>query len=338
MNTFTKEESPEKYWRSLILYGANVATYKFALGKSLLVLSKNNNQKIHQNDLAIEFSRHMCEHLKTGKNQCTNKISSFIDACNAFNINKISHDQLISETKNTGFRYVLDAFHTLKGGQVTKKFYDIEGKGKNRSLILTDYLFELAESLQFENLKQEVEARWKLVEDTWTFGTGSSISPVSYDIDTKDLYVDDISTYRRNLTAAKYAFIGYQSGKCFYCFENILVDEKINCDVDHFIPFTLRYRINANLNGVWNLVLSCSNCNRGSNGKLHRIPKIKYLERLNKRNNYLIASNHPLSNTIIRQTGNDDYSRNKFLNKIYKNALEHIKEIWEPMNEIEFSY
>lgn len=49
-----------------------------------------------------------------------------------------------------------------------------------------------------------------------------------------------------------------------------------------------------NLNGVWNLVLACPNCNRGANGKFAKVPSIKYLERLHKRNEFLISSHHPL--------------------------------------------
>ena len=33
----------ENYWRSIILFGRNVASYKFALGKSLLELSQQGN-------------------------------------------------------------------------------------------------------------------------------------------------------------------------------------------------------------------------------------------------------------------------------------------------------
>jgi hypothetical protein len=337
-NNSFNDYSAEHYWRSLILYGVNVATYKFALGKSLLELVQTKKDKISADELAIVFSKNVCEHVKSGKSQCTNKISAFIDSCRAYNNNIITQDQLISETKKAGFRYVLDAFHGLNGGQISKRFYDIDGTGKNRTLILTDNIFELAQLTQFENLNHEVEARWRLVEDAWTFGTGNINNPVLFDTETKGLYVEDVSTYRRDLTAARNAFIGYQKGKCFYCFDDILIGENINCDVDHFIPFTLRYRIKGNLNGVWNLVLACSNCNRGENGKFHSIPKQKFLERLNIRNNYLIASNHPLSNTIKNQTGQDDRSRASFLNEIYNFSLNQINKEWEPKNEFEFEF
>lgn len=338
--TNTSDQSSENYWRSLILYGANVATYKFALGKSLLKVVETGQDRISLSDLSIYFAQYMCEHAKSGRYQCTNKVSAFIDACVAFNNDKISYDQLIAETKKTGFRYVLDAFHTLNGGQVVKRFYDIEGSGNKRNLILTDSLFELKDSPQGQNLSLEVDARWTLVEDAWTFNSGSIQAPVEFDFDTKTLYVEDRTTYRRNLTPAKNALSGYQKGKCFYCFSNILIGDDLSCHADHFIPFALRYRVVKNLDAIWNIVLSCKSCNSGKDvGKFVRIPGLKYLERLNRRNNYLIASNHPLSGTIAAQTGSNDQTRHEFLKSIHKFAAENSNEgFWAPVLEHDFDF
>ncbi len=327
------------YWRSLILYGANVATYKFSLAKSLLEFATSGKSLLSLDEIALPFSKNMCEHIKTGKMQCTNNVSSYIDACSAFNREAITLDMLIEETKTTGFRYVLDAFHALNGGQIKEKFYVIQGSGKKRQIELTDNLFKLAQSLQFANLEPEVNARWILIEDTWTFNNGKVLSPVLFDIDTKKLYIEDRTTYRRDLTAAKYALIGYQKGKCFYCLTDIYINEESKSEVDHFIPFTLRYKTNLNLNAVWNLVISCEQCNRGIGiGKFAAIPKMKYLERLNKRNNYLINSHHPLSNTLISQTGSNDTVRGKFLMDVYTFALNNIKEVWEAYLEFDCNF
>ena len=40
----------ENYWRSIILFGRNVASYKFALGKSLLELSKQGREIVTLDD------------------------------------------------------------------------------------------------------------------------------------------------------------------------------------------------------------------------------------------------------------------------------------------------
>ena len=50
-----------------------------------------------------------------------------------------------------------------------------------------------------------------------------------------------------------------------------------------------------NLNGVWNLVLSCRDCDRGVQGKMTWVPEIRLLERLHRRNCFLIDSHHPFA-------------------------------------------
>ena len=49
----------------------------------------------------------------------------------------------------------------------------------------------------------------------------------------------------------------------------------------HFFPLVLEERgILKNLNGVWNLVLACKSCNRGSGGKFDRLADLVFLEKL----------------------------------------------------------
>ena len=93
-------------------------------------------------------------------------------------------------------------------------------------------------------------------------------------------------------------------------------------EVDHFFPHSLmKHKIGYNLDGIWNLVLSCENCNRGSNGKSSKIPIRKYLIYLTDRNNWLINSHHPLRETIINQTGSTMQKRNAFLNSVFNESI-----------------
>lgn len=47
ITTFQEEKpSLESYWRSVILFGNNVASYKFALAKALLELAEQKKQKL----------------------------------------------------------------------------------------------------------------------------------------------------------------------------------------------------------------------------------------------------------------------------------------------------
>jgi hypothetical protein len=103
--------------------------------------------------------------------------------------------------------------------------------------------------------------------------------------------------------------------------------------VDHFFPHILKQSEqvgNLNLDGVWNLVLSCVECNRGTRGKHSQVPEIRYLERLNRRNNYLIDSHHPLRETLRSQTGKTETERRMFLQEMDKVAIQNLIHRWKP--------
>jgi hypothetical protein len=67
--------SREDYWRSVILFGRNVASYKFALAKSLLELADRERNFISLEELAVPFARHIAEHLKQADKQTTSASS-----------------------------------------------------------------------------------------------------------------------------------------------------------------------------------------------------------------------------------------------------------------------
>jgi len=52
MSFVSKEPQLEDYWRGIILFGRNVASYKFALAKSLLELQPTSGELIKLGDLA----------------------------------------------------------------------------------------------------------------------------------------------------------------------------------------------------------------------------------------------------------------------------------------------
>ena len=52
MEFFEVEPSLENYWRAIILFGKNVASYKFALAQSLYEVGFNNNDLVTLEQLA----------------------------------------------------------------------------------------------------------------------------------------------------------------------------------------------------------------------------------------------------------------------------------------------
>ena len=106
-----KEQYPslESYWRSIVLFGRNVASYKFALAKSLLEIIPTGKSVITLEDLSDPFSRHICQHIANAPKQVTSKNSRFLQACKDYNEGKITHRKLIDVTVALGFNNVIDA-------------------------------------------------------------------------------------------------------------------------------------------------------------------------------------------------------------------------------------
>ncbi len=326
MEFYEVEPTLDNYWRAIILFGRNVASYKFALAKSLYELNAVSNDLVKMEQLAEPFSRHLCEHLKLETKQVTSKSSKFLNACNSFNTNKLSHDELIKKTVKLGFANVIDAFHIVNNGEIKERFF-IDERKQNGGIRITENFFKLAEHEQFTNFEHETEARWKLVEQGWKMGVARSMIKVEYDQELKTLFTSD-KERRVNITSCRDSLNGYQKGRCFYCYDSISVDKHCEnvCDVDHFLPWSLN-DILPNVNGVWNLVLACQSCNRS---KSARIPTLDLLRRLHKRNEYFINSHLPLRETLIQQTGNNEIKRKNFIQSAYNEAIITVIQTWQP--------
>ena len=74
----------ETHWRSIILLGKNVTSYKFSLAKSLLEFPRHQNL-IRIDELALPFALNICEHLKLSNKQYTGPTNSFLEQCRKFN-------------------------------------------------------------------------------------------------------------------------------------------------------------------------------------------------------------------------------------------------------------
>lgn len=329
--------STESKWRALILFGKNSATYKFAFAKALLELATQGRDQIDLKELSPLFVHSVLHHLKQSDKQGNSASSTFLKACREFNNGEIDYDKLISITTKYGFVNVVDAFQNLNGGIIPRKFYEKDYNGQFKRLILTDELLKLKEGVQFPNLNEEVDARWNLVETAWNLNLNPSLLEVKIDDQLQTLYLESNFMRRKDITSARASLNGYQKGKCFYSFQDISVvpgSESI-CEIDHFFPHVHKLKISdagANVNGVWNLVLADKYVNLH---KRTKVPEIKYLERLFKRNEFYIASKHPLGETIINQTGTTKQERKKFLQRQYDLSLNLSIQKWSPIIELE---
>lgn len=155
-------------FRSIVLRGQNVASYKFALAKSVLMLAESGVTAASLEDLAVPFSRELCTHLAEVDTQATSAGSRFLDACRHFNAGRINDTELIDTTVLMGSNNVIDAFHVVDRSDVETRFFVDERQTPLRGIRFTDELLTLAAASDSRTpLEAEAESRWKLVESAW---------------------------------------------------------------------------------------------------------------------------------------------------------------------------
>ena len=182
MNKFIFDQPTlDSYFRGIILFGNNVASYKFALGKSIIELAENGADFIPLKDLAIPFIKYTNEHYLKGNKQITSNSSKYFDAFEKYNSQDIELDEMVKLTLNNPFKNVIDRFHNVNSSELDTKFYEITTKNNTKGIILTDNLYLIKENQSLENLVLETEARWNLVETAWSLNINPSLLNVSYD-------------------------------------------------------------------------------------------------------------------------------------------------------------
>ena len=306
--------SLDSYWRAIVLFGQNVASYKFALAGALLEIGADS-EAVSLDALALPFASRVAEHLRTHDKQGTFQQSRFLDACRAFNSGELDADGLRGKTVQLGFANVIDAFHIVDKTEVPQRFF-VDERRSGSGIRLTDGLQDLLDAGHGPDQGEEIEARWRLVETAWELNLPRHLLTVEFQPVSDTLVVP---RRRTNITGARAALNGYQKGHCFYCYTpiDIASGSVMTCHVDHVFPWSAGPVISgAPVDGVWNLVLACARCN-GWQEKSGRPPHLHYVERLNTRNEFLIASYHPLRPTLIDQTGESVEMRTALLRRAF---------------------
>jgi hypothetical protein len=322
--------NPAGDWRHIVRFGRNVASYKFALGQALLNLAAQQQTFVRLEDLSIPFVASICEHLLAEDRQTTSAQSRFLDACRSHNRGELDVPQLTEVTVQLGFNNVIDAFHISRAGEPTQTRFFIDERAARHGITLTDDLLNLANGLQAQVLPLEVDARWNLVQTSWGLGLGTRL--VSFEItpdeDAVDLYAPR-RLRRAPITGVRAALSGYQDGRCAYCHTQFTDIGTSRVAVDHVLPFVLMSRgwQDGDLHQVWNLVLACFGCN---SEKRDLPPAPGWMDGLHQRGEHLIASHHPLRETLISQLGPDPAHRHETLRRRHTMAIEMIRSSWKP--------
>ena len=299
---YSSEKSVESTIRTIVLFGRNVSTYKFALASTLLKLKPKNF--ITYEDLRDDFLKSLLSHYQRNPHQYQAGKNSVTIALDQYKIDSNWNNLLKTAEKNI-YNNVFDAFHNVGGGIIKKEHILFEHLPKEKKLVLTDNINSLLEQQNLiKELMNENESRWMIVEEAWK----NNLSPnfLVYNQATDEI-VSVSSTDRTNLRSAVSVLLPYQHGSCFYCKKKINTstnpDDSDFPDVDHFIAHSYFKRpdlSHINPDGIWNLVIACKECNRGTGGKFERLPALNYqYEIINRNVLFTEEHRHSLKNSIL---------------------------------------
>lgn len=292
------------YWKAIVLYGLNNATYKIALGKTILELAEKDKTSIDWDVLSKSYFDNYLNRLKVqAKPQQSNPTRRTVmeRIVNSYESGKLTYDQAVDKVGLDAFHDVIPRFQSIGTDKnlVGERFYHYDHGNK---LFIHDSLFLINESHQNE-LLLELDARWSLLEGAF------SMSHENWDLanDIRDIYLKN-GYDRTNITSNIPFLQGYQGNVCFYCGEEMKMDD---IHVDHVLP-----RQVIQHDEIWNLVLSHGLCNMHKNDAL---VGTHYLDKLQARNENIMGSNHPWKKKIAESLGNTALRRSKMTLYHYEN-------------------
>ncbi|MEU0565160.1 hypothetical protein ABZ297_07180 [Nonomuraea sp. NPDC005983] len=303
---FREEPTARSSWRLAVLMGANVRTYKFALGGALLGAAAEGRADILLRDLAKPYAMSLVEHLAQAPQASPKVVAGGLDFLSVAREEAAESEQLGSPTEKllaaamkSMPAMVMQKFHNLRGdggAEVPHRFYEVTGTSQERVVKLTDHLREVALSEQKASLQAELAARWSIVETSFAAGVGRSLVEEGVAVDLEALQITD-KERRRSVAGVTEAVIGFQHGRCIICAEllNPGVDDVA---VDHVFPYSFKRLLpgaGIDLDAIWNLAPAHRPCN---GQKSNQPPTQGQLTRLALRNEAIMQSPHPLKRTL----------------------------------------
>lgn len=311
MNSFDDKD----YWKGIVLYGLNQATYKIALGKTILELTSLGKETIDWNQLSKAYLDNYIDRLKKHplpqQSNPTRK-TKMERIINSLKWGSINYATAISIVAKEAFQDVIPRFQTIGTDKkiVGERFYHFSF---GKKLYIHDSTFKIVEESRPE-LIEELDARWGLLEAAFSMVHGDWQLSNSV----REIYIENGYT-RTNITTNIPFLQGYQGNICFYCGEPI---NNNDIHVDHVLP-----RQFIQHDEIWNLVLSHSICNMHKNDSL--IGR-HYFEKLVARNENIMGSNHPWKKKISDALGSSSQKRASSMWNHYENAKVVLKNnFWE---------
>jgi hypothetical protein len=295
----------EDYWKAIVLYGLNQATYKIALASVILDFAKEERQTIPWDDLSRAFLDKYIQRIqKTNLPQQSNpqRNTKMETIVSLLNLGKINYDEAIQEVSREAFNDVIPRFHSIgRDTELAKnRFYAFE---MGKKIEISPFAKIL--SFNFENeCRDEIASRWALLEGAFHLTRGDA----KLENDIREIYLK--GAYKRTPLTENIQFLrAYQGDVCFYCGESLNYD---TIAVDHVLPRQVLMH-----DEIWNLVLSHGTCN---SGKSDYLVGVHYIQKLIQRNENIMGSNHPWKSKIALALGNSPIERKKNLEIHYLNV------------------
>ena len=289
--------------RAIIVFGKNSATYKFALLKTLM--EKKAADYFSYDDIGEPFLRHLVEHHENCPHQFNRADTKLSLSMDRFLEKELDWNGLMRVAERNIFNNVFDALQNIGGGSLPREDLLFEHQKANRRIVATDNLNNILEDKTLKaGVFAEAEERWRIVEDAWRAGIPSAIS---YDPGDGSLRSADRRVHLRSVVPI---LMPYQHGLCFYCLKPLdlaQINPKAHNfpDVEHVVPYDYRneaiFKSGVNINGVWNLVIACRECNRGRKGKFNSLPTSRFYNKLLHRNIYFTEEHrHSLKYSVLQ--------------------------------------
>lgn len=307
MSNTTNQFSARDHWKSLVLYGLNTATYKIALGKTLLGFAQSAQSHVAWDQLSRAFLDQYIARLSVESPMpqldFQGRLTVMERIVAKYRAQVIDYSEAIAEVGENAFDDVIPRFQRLgRSLEFQGMFYEYQ---QGSYITLTDSVFEIANENQDE-LLAELDSRWGLLEGA--FKIGSEAYRLNNDL--RLIYIQK-GYERKNLTDNIPFLQGYQGNTCFYCSEPL---KGSGIAVDHVLPRQVVLH-----DEIWNLVLAHDLCN---GQKTDRLVGEHFIQKLIARNENIMGSNHPWKKRIEQALGSTKVQRKRAVKEHYSTVAQ----------------
>ncbi|MGW9326445.1 HNH endonuclease [Streptomyces koyangensis] len=244
--------------------GANSRTYKFALASALLEFAAQSRAEVTLDELAVPYAMSLVARQQGAPQAPSGSLMGDKDFLTVARQEAaestragLPTERLLDAARRSMPTMVMRRFHNLGASEVPHLFYELVGPPRRMTVRLTPHLHAIAGSEQAAGLRNELNARWDIVESSFAAGIGRSLVDHGVAVDRATLRLTD-KHRRRPVTGVADALAGFQYGRCLICRTPLTGTDRIA--VDHVFPYSLMRRFGTvsgwhgpDLDVIWNL-------------------------------------------------------------------------------------